>query len=123
MSPQQLEKIAAMRERGWSYKRIGNAIGMSPGAVSWYCLREAIEPPKPSKCRDQIVGPAVVKRGDHVVRRFTPEEDATLLRLSKEGKSNRALVRLMGRSDSSIRGRLMCLARREERGAAMEAAE
>ena len=63
-------------------------------------------------------GPAVVHRGDHVVRRFMPDDDARLLALDAEGLGHSAIGRAMGRPANSIRGRLMTLARREARAEA-----
>lgn len=120
MTPAQCEKIADMRERGKSYRQIGLAIGLSPGAVSWHCLRQAIEPPNPRPPSSVIVGPLEVKRGDHVVRRFTPEDDALLLALHNQGFGIRTIGKRMGRRDNSVRGRLMCLARRDERALLLE---
>ena len=117
MTPQQLEQIADMRERrGWSYKRIANALGMSPGAVSWYCLKEAIEAPNPRKPVTEIKGPLEFRRGNHIVRRFTPEEDGVILAMEMAGASRAAIARRLGRKSNSVLGRSMCLARRLERG-------
>ena len=62
-------------------------------------------------------GPVEMKRGNHVVRRFTPEEDALLLTLEAEGLSYTEIGRRLERPHTSISGRLMTLARHEERRA------
>jgi IS30 family transposase len=119
VTPEKMKIIESMRSAGKSYRQIGNKIGMSPGAVSYYCLKEAIEAPKLAKCWDSIQGPPVVKRGNHVVRRFTAEEDEQLLAMERAGVRVRQIARALGRKDNSIRGRLMCLVRREERAERM----
>jgi DNA-binding CsgD family transcriptional regulator len=116
MTPEQFTMIERMREAGKSYKQIAARIGMSPGAVSWYCLRQAIESPRPGKCWDDIRGPATVARGNHVVRRFTRDEDELIVKMEREGASPSEIARALGRRPNSVTGRLATLARREERG-------
>ena len=113
----ELDTIATMRERGLSYAQIGRSVGMSPSAVSWHCLRLGVDPPKPSPLRPHYhLLCSEVRRGNHVVRAFTPDEDARLVELAKRGLSNTAIAREIGRKWNSVAGRLMTLARREERG-------
>jgi transcriptional regulator len=112
---EQLDDMATMRERGWSYNRIGSKLGMSANAVSWHCLRLCAEPPRPSKLGPIPTAPSVVARGNHLVRRFTQSDDAKLLQLEAEGLSISEIARRIGRRWNSTRGRLMTLARREER--------
>ncbi len=115
MTPEKLATIERMRSAGRSYRAIGNAIGMSPGAVSWYCLANAIEPPNPRKPVAEMRGPLVMRRGEHEIRRFTEDEDRRLVALSKRGFSYGHIAQQIGRKPNSVRGRLMSLARREER--------
>jgi hypothetical protein len=69
-----IDEAVRLRELGHSYDWIGKKLGGSGEAVSWHCCRLGVEPPKsPWRSWDQIKGSAVSKRGDHVVRRFTPE--------------------------------------------------
>lgn len=113
------QRIVEMRERGCTYEQIGRAIGCSAKAVSWHCLKLAIDPPKPRPLRpDYHLQRPIVKRGNHVVRAFTPEEDARLIALERQGMSTNAIARALGRRWNSVRGRLMTLARREERAGA-----
>jgi len=112
-----LVRIADLRERGWSFGRIRAALGsrISESAISWHCLRLGADPPRARVLPDKIVGPAVVSRGGHLVRRFTPAEDARILALAAEGKGCGTIARLIGRRSNSVVGRLMTLARREAR--------
>ncbi|MBE0529510.1 MAG: hypothetical protein IH626_01700 [Rhodospirillales bacterium] len=110
------ERAFALREKGWSYKRIGDALGVSQGCISWHCLANGIEPAnKTLKSHDFIVGPAVMARGNHLVRRFSKEEDATIVAMDMQGASISLIARRVGRRWNSVRGRLMTLARRDER--------
>lgn len=122
LTEQDFDQIVAMRERGCGYAEIGRAIGCSASAVSWHCLRLAVDPPKPYPLRPDYhrTCPIVQRRG-HVVRAFTPDEDARLIALDAQGLSYGEIGRALGRRANSIRGRLMTLARRDdraERGAA-----
>ncbi|HEY8136234.1 MAG TPA: helix-turn-helix domain-containing protein [Methylocystis sp.] len=118
LSDDDLTTIVALRERGWSYVRIGKKLNMSSSAISYHCLRLAAEPPKPAKCWDGVRGPATMVRNGFVLRRFTPEEDARLLELEREGKKVSQIAKALGRHRNSIQGRLMTLARRQERASA-----
>jgi hypothetical protein len=109
------DRICAMREAGKSYEQIGRVIGCSAKAVSWHCLRLGAEGPKQTKLWDGIVGPETFSRNGHIVRRYTPDDDALLLALECQGIPINAIARRMGRRANSVRGRLMTLARREER--------
>lgn len=118
LTQQDFDRICAMREAGKSFEQIGRAIGCSAKAVSWHCLRLGAEGPKPTKLWDGIKGPAVCIRNGHEVRRYTPDDDALLLSLEAEGLAIAAIARRTGRRPNSVRGRLMTLARRQERSVA-----
>jgi transposase-like protein len=107
-------RMVEMRERGCTVARIARHLGCSQGAVSWNLLKLAAEPPKGTRPWSGVRGPLVVTRGNHVVRRFTPEEDARLLALEAEGLGDTEIGRRLGRKSNSVRGRLMTLARRDE---------
>jgi len=108
-------RMAELRESGVSVARIAAIVGCSPGWVNWKCLQLGAEPPNARPLADAIVGPPVVRRGDHLVRRFTHEEDAALIAMEREGLSPSAIGRRLGRTPGSVKGRLMTLARREAR--------
>lgn len=121
LTDEQRDQIAALRERGWSYERIGRKFGMSAKAISWHCLMLGAEPPKRWPLGDR--GPMTMARGNHTVRRFTPEEDRKLIELERAGKTYSQIGQAIGRRHNSVRGRLATLARREERAAAAPALE
>ena len=113
------ERMAQLRERGIGYDNIGAELGCSGKTVSWHCLRLAIDPPKPYALRpDHHLQCPMIKRGNHVVRAFTPDEDVRLVELERQGLGNTAIGRELKRRPNSVRGRLMTLARREERASA-----
>lgn len=112
--------IADYRDRNWSYQRIADQTGISASNISWVCLKYGIEGPRRHKLGDH--GPMVVKRGNFEVRKFTPEEDAVIRRMGEAGAKPTAIAKVLtGRKQNSILGRMMTLARRDER--ALEAAE
>jgi IS30 family transposase len=119
----QLNTIVTMRENGATYEEIGKAVSRSADAIHWHCMKLGADSPR-SRWRswDTVQGPMVVRRGNHVVRRFTPEEDEKLLRLEAQGLPVIEIARQLGRRHNSITGRLMALARRDERRQQSEAA-
>ena len=114
----QREQMAERREAGDSYAKIGRRFGCSASNVYWICLALGADHPKARQTPATARGPAVVQRGGHAVRRFTPDDDARLLALDAEGLGHSAIGKAMGRPANSIRGRLMTLARREARAEA-----
>lgn len=109
------ERIATMREAGSSCGVIAAAIGCSVSSVSWQCLRLGAEPPNPRALKDVPATPKAVRRGDHMVRRFTVDEDAQILTMEAEGLATVEIARRLGRPPNSVLGRIMTLARREAR--------
>lgn len=109
------ERIVILRtERSWSYRRIATELNLSPGAVSWHCLMAGIEKPG-TPPPDQAVGPMVVQRGNHVVRRFSDAEDRRILDLDEKGVPPLRIARQLGRKRNSVVARMATLARRDER--------
>lgn len=117
-----LDDVASMRERGWSFLRIQqrikakHGVTISEGAISWQCLRLGADSPK---LADKVLpqtkkGPAVCMRDGHPVRAFQPHEDALLRELGDKVSRSE-----LGRR---ITGRLMTLARQDERRARAEGA-
>lgn len=115
-----IERAIVMRERqGMSLDSIGAIIGCSGKALSWHFLQRAVNKPKPAPLRlDYHLECPVLKRGNHLVRAFTPEEDARLLALEAQGLTHTEIGRALGRKPNSVKGRLMTLARRDERAEA-----
>ncbi len=119
LTDEQLDEMALLRERGWSFGRISEhfadkGLKLSPGAISWQCLRLGADaPPKFRGTCFQHDKP--YQRGKHIVRPYTPEDDRILLALEGEGLGDSEIGRRLGRKPNSVRGRLMVLARREAR--------
>lgn len=97
--------------------RLPQILGMTPGAVDYHCLRRGAEIPKPN--RSPMFKKREERRGNHVVRRFTADEDAMILRMELEGRGVCEIARRLGRPHNSIIGRMMTLARQEERQEAL----
>lgn len=110
--------IAEMREKGKSYRQIAAKFGCSDKAISWHCLRLCVDPPKPRPLRlNYHLEQPVMKRGNHIVRAFTPDEDRKIVELDLAGKTTTEIGRALGRKWNSVKGRMMTLARRDERAA------
>jgi transposase-like protein len=122
LTEEQGVRIVEMRERGMSCGAIARIVGISAGAVSWHCLKEGADPPGlAAKVIDTTIrGPEIVMRSGFPVRRFTPEDDRTLLALEASGLNYSEIARRLGRQPNSIRGRLYTLARHEARRDAAE---
>ena len=109
-----VDQIAELRESGKSYAWIGRKLGMSNGNVNWICLKYGFEK---ANRRDPLGarGPLRMMRGNHVVRRYTPDEDAKIIEMTLAGDNTTAIARALGRKPQSILARKMTLARIEER--------
>lgn len=108
-------RAAVLREEGKSIRAIAERLGMSRGAVYWHCLRLGADSPN---VRNNVLvtqGPLVIERGNHRVRRFTPEEDRILIEMDLAGARVSEMARRLNRPHNSGTGRLMTIARHEER--------
>lgn len=114
-SQETLDEAARLRETGLSLTRIAEQLSMSPGAVYWHCLRLGADAPKAKPLSARALGPAEMRRGNHVLRRFTAEEDARLLEMEATGARVFEIARALKRKPNSVRGRMMTLARHEAR--------
>ncbi len=126
LTDEQLEKAIAWREAGCSSQWIAEQLGgvVSSSALDWHFLKHGVESPNTAAGQhsaNRLVGRnqpgSVVQRGNHVVRRFTPEEDRHLLQLAEQGVSNSEIGRRLvpPRKPNVVLGRLLTLARREAR--------
>lgn len=107
----QLDRMAELVEAGVSRPKIAEEMGASVSAVDWQLLRLGVIGPR--SVRPAQAGGSYL-RGGRVVRRFTPEEDALLLRLEAEGLSASKIGRRIGRAHHTVLGRLSSLARHEQ---------
>lgn len=115
LTDEEVERIIDLTESGKSPRAVARLVGCSQGSVSWALLREGVDlhadralPPVPTS-------PIVQRRGDHVVRRFTQEEDAQLAALEAQGLKTYQIARRLGRQNNSVVGRMRTLARRAAR--------
>lgn len=111
-SEETIEKAIEMRESGLGRRAVAKALGMSPGAVDYHCLKLGADVPGAMK----VWKPKVMRspRGNHFVRRFSEFEDAIITQMSIDGKGVNEIAKHLGRRHNSITGRLRTLARREE---------
>ena len=102
-----------LRERGWSYSRIGKALGVPKGRVAWWCVLGGADPPMPPRKSWNPPPGAVVMCGGVERRYVTADEDAVILAM--EGASLVKIGRAIGRSPNTVRYRRAALARAAER--------
>lgn len=128
LDDEQVAEVCQLREAGWSLKRISLAmatrgINVSPGSIAWACLRNGADlPARRRQTHSFTERTMVVKRGDHLVRRYTAEEDRQILEMEAAGASVASIGRRLGRKHNSILGRLAALARRQARSEETEGA-
>jgi hypothetical protein len=114
-----LDRAIEMREvEGRSYRYIAGKLGVTTSMLSWAFLKEGVDGPRSSVLMP--AGPPVYMRAGREVRRFTPEEDAELLRLARAGLSSWKIGRQLvpPRPGNSVLGRLYTLARIDARAEA-----
>lgn len=120
LTEEQLELIADLTEdRRFTASQIARLVGCSEGSVGWAQLKLGVDrhptkplPPVPTE-------PVVMRRGGHVIRRFTQADDKQLLDLEAKGLNPHRIAKAMGRRHNSIVGRLRTLARRDARAEAI----
>jgi hypothetical protein len=115
LSTEDKEEIGRLREKGLTYGQIARKFGVSAGTVSWHCLKMGVESPRAMKSWDGLRGPATMMRNGHVIRRFSEDDDARLLEMERSGATPASIARALGRAHNTVIGRLMTLARRDER--------
>lgn len=106
------DHIAELRERGLSYKEISAKTGVKTSSISAICTLMGVVAPG-AKLPNHRPKKLTAHRGNHIVRRFTDEEDARLLSLEAQGFRYCEIARKLGRRPNSVKGRLMTLARRD----------
>ena len=110
-----LNEAAQLREAGLSLAAIGTRLNIHRSAVQYHCLRLGADSPDAACKAPPASPPMEYSRNGHVVRRFTEEEDARLLRLEAEGLGIKEIARRLSRRPNSITARLVTLARHEAR--------
>lgn len=114
-SQETVTRAAELRELGMPKAAIARQLGMSVGAVDYHTLRLGADVPPDRQYPLGQRGPDSMRRGNHVVRRFSAEEDNRLLEMEATGIPLSEIARALGRKRNSVAGRLMTLARHEER--------
>ncbi|MBL3569892.1 hypothetical protein BV509_00890 [Rhodovulum sulfidophilum] len=111
----QIQRAAELREAGLTFPEIASQLGMKRTSVEYHCMRLGADPAARRQIR-QGRGAMIQKRGNHLVRRFSTDDDATLMALVEQGLRHAEIARRMGRAQTSIAGRLVTLARAAARG-------
>jgi DNA-binding CsgD family transcriptional regulator len=110
-----IETVAMLRENGLTYPAIAKRTGMHHASVKSYCLKLGADSPTSHCNGPRRAKPVITQRGGFTIRQFTPAEDAQLLALEAAGKTPAEIANIMGRARNSIVGRMMTIARRQER--------
>jgi|GEM_PF-1994155 len=114
LTDDQIADLIERRERGWSYKRLAQRCGVSPGAIHYQCLKHgAVSPNQRQRPVPTEAGQRQLRNG-RVQRLFTVDDDRQLLDLERSGMTYKAISREIGRAYTSVRIRLMTLALRED---------
>ena len=112
-SAELIDQVLARRAAGEGIARIAGDLGMSIGAVNYHLLESGVVPDCQREMRVLPVRKAV-RRGNHVVRGFTPAEDAKAVKMRLAGSGIAAIAKAIDRPAVSVRARLQILARRDE---------
>jgi hypothetical protein len=115
LTPEQWVEVAVAYEAGEKPADLAKRFEISVGALNWNMLREGASRPGAKRLPQIAPGPMIMRRGNHVVRHFSKEEDAQMLELARAGKNTSEIARAIGRCWNSTRGRLMTLARHDDR--------
>ena len=115
----QLDEMCALLERGWGTTRIAQhftdaGTPITASSIDWKCMRLGAD--APVRLRGRTPSKLVAyNRSSGAVRPYSEEEDRILLTLTAAGTSHKSICEQLGRATSSVRGRLLILARRQAR--------
>lgn len=123
----QIDEMARLRERGWGCKRIAehflarDGVRVSAGAINWQCMKAGAD--VPVRLRGTFhTNLQAYRRGSHMVRPYSAEEDALLLQLDNQALPLSQIARRLGRKTNSVKGRMLTLARHAARAEERESA-
>lgn len=108
LSQEQVGELAELRERGWSYARLAARYGVSSAAIHYRCLTAGALSPRSQGLRAGDDRKPLQGFGG-LRHPFSPEEDARLLRLARQGEKMHRIAELMGRPRTSVRIRLLTI--------------
>lgn len=125
LSDEQIELMCQLREKGWSIEWIADhftrqGTKVSANAINWQCMVHGADAP-PHLRGKHTQAAAPYSRNGHTVRPYSAEDDRLLLELARSGARRAEIAAKLGRAHSSIRGRLLTLARRDARREHFEA--
>lgn len=111
----QIDRAVTLREDGRTLQQIEQETGVHRCVVSHYCLRLGADLPAGMRGASPNPQRPPYRRGRHIVRPFSPEDDARILEMANQGLTRAEIARAMGRKRNSIEGRLLTLARHDAR--------
>lgn len=107
LTNEQVEEMAELREKGWSYQRLADRFGVTASAIHYRCLTVGALSPRSQPIRTDPREHGFGFGGR--VRHFTLEEDQQLLRLARSGQKVDQIAAALGRARTSVRIRLLTL--------------
>lgn len=110
LTSDQVDTILADLEAGKSCGQLARRYGVTAGSIAYHAVKWGVVTARSRIMRQ----PPTYRRGNTIVRPFTPEEDTKLLRWRAEGLTYAECGRRFGRPVSSVLQRCHNLARREE---------
>ena len=114
-------KACELREGGLSVGQISVRMGIPRSTIEWHCIKAGAEPPR---IQQQHYNPRPLRyRHGLPVRMFSEAEDLQLSGLEAAGMRLCDMAAKLGRHPSSIRNRLMLLARQQARRERAQASE
>lgn len=113
-----IDRMIELRERGWSYTAIAKELGVSPGAITYQCLRNGVTSPHQRGRTPWHGAASFVGKDGRTFRRFTEAEDARITQLAAEGLRCDQIAADLGRPRTSVRIRLLTLGAHEDIAAA-----
>lgn len=106
-TPEQIERVIELREAGKSFAAIQRLTGVHHCTASYHCLKLGAFPPGKTPKRHYK---SPVPRG----RRVTPDEEARMLELARDGLSAHRVSQILNRPINTVKHRLMVAAAIEE---------
>ncbi len=119
LNSDQLAEMCELRERGKGIHAIAEhfnkqGIPVTASTIDYQCMRLGADAPPRLRGKTPSRLPSYVRKSGPV-RPYSVDDDRLLLELSKAGTRHVDICKALGRSTSSVRGRLLTLARREAR--------
>lgn len=125
LTPELIDMVGEMRERGCSYQAIANrlaskGIAVKKDGIASLCLARGFDlPALQRRAGADAIPRKVAIRAGREIRPFSKDDDQQLRSFDREGLSYSEMARRLGRNPGSVRNRLLTLARHDARRESM----